>query len=155
MTVFSASRRAEAIVNADQGPLWALLADPKVLTRHTPFVTAIEDLGNDRWSWSLAGISYPGGHFGATFVEKMTFTPESRIDFAPDPHAGRQRAGATGTYRLKPHESGTHLLIDLTVTADLPAPRGARHLIEPAMRAVIALMWDAFAKGLISELTPN
>jgi len=153
VNTFSSSRLAEAVVDGPIESVWELLVDPSVLARHTPFISTIRDLGDDKWCWSLSGITYPGGHFGATFIEEMTFMPTTRIDFRPDPDAGNQRAGATGTYTLTEDGPRTHLRIELTVSIQLPAPKAARRLIEPAMHSVIAYMGDSFAKGFVRELS--
>ena len=149
---FTASRRDVAQVGSSVDQVWALLVRPEVLVRHTPFLHAIDDLGDGRWRWEVGGIHYPGGVFTSTFTERMTFEPPHRIDFAHEPASRSEHAGADGSYVLTPRASGSRLDITLGVTVRLPALRLARPAVVRAMDLVIGQMGRSFAAGLLADL---
>ena len=152
---FTAHRRDVAEVRSSVDEVWALLVQPEVLVRHTPFLHAIDDLGDGRWRWRVGGIRYPGGHFTSAFTERMTFDPPHRIEFRHEPSSERELAGAEGRYVLTPG-SGPHgrttLEIELDVTARLPAPRAGQRLVVAAMDLVLGQMGRSFASGLLADL---
>jgi carbon monoxide dehydrogenase subunit G len=149
---FTATRRDVAQVRASVDEVWALLVQPEVLVRHTPFLHAIEDLGDGRWRWEVGGIRYPGGQFTTSFTERMTFEPGRRILFRHEPVSSHELAGAEGRYELSAAGSGTTLEIEASITARLPAPRRAAPVIRKAMDVVIGQMGRAFAAGLLKDL---
>ncbi len=150
---FTATRRDVAEVRSSVEDVWALLVRPEVLVRHTPFLHAIDDLGDGRWRWQVGGIRYPGGLFTSSFTERMRFEAPRRILFQHEPESGHELAGAEGRYELRPAEDGpTTLQIELSVTARLPAPRAGAPVVRKAMDLVIAQMGRAFAAGLLKDL---
>ena len=149
---FTSSRHDVAEVRSSADQVWALLVQPSVLVRHTPFLHAIDDLGDGRWVWQVGGIRYPGGVFTSSFTERMTFDEGRRIDFVHEPASDREHAGAQGSYLLTPGETGCTLEIEVGVTVRLPAPRASRAVIGTAMDVVIGQMGKAFARGLLEEL---
>ena len=149
---FTATRHDVAEVRSSVDEVWALLVQPDVLVRHTPFLHAIDDLGDGRWVWQVGGIRYPGGVFTSSFTERMSFDEPRRIDFVHEPASEHEHAGAQGSYVLTPRAEGSTLDIELGVTVRLPAPRASRPVIVKAMDVVIGQMGKAFAHGLLSEL---
>jgi uncharacterized protein YndB with AHSA1/START domain len=149
---FTATRRDVAVVRSSVEEVWALLVQPEVLVRHTPFLHAIEDRGDGRWVWRVGGIPYPGGVFTTSFTERMQLDPPHRIEFHHEPVSDREMAGAQGSYVLTAGPSGTTLEIDLGVTTRLPVPRAAAPVVVRAMDVVIAQMGKAFARGLLRDL---
>ena len=149
---FTASRHDVAEVRSSVDEVWALLVQPDVLVRHTPFLHAIDDLGDGRWVWRVGGIRYPGGVFTSSFTERMTFDEPRSIVFSHEPATDHEHAGAEGRYELTPRGSGATLDIALSVTARLPVPRAGRPVVGKAMDVVIAQMGKAFAAGLLKDL---
>jgi carbon monoxide dehydrogenase subunit G len=149
---FTATRRDVATVRSSVDEVWALLVQPEVLVRHTPFLHAIEDLGDGRWRWQVGGIRYPGGTFTAGFTERMAFEPPRRILFRHEPASGWELAGADGEYELTPVGTGSRLEIEVAVTVRVPAPKPAGRLVRTAMEVVIGQMGRAFAAGLLRDL---
>lgn len=149
---FTATRRDVAQVRASVEEVWALLVQPEVLVRHTPFLHAIEDRGGGRWVWQVGGIPYPGGVFTTSFTERMDLDAPRRIEFRHEPASERELAGAEGHYELTAGSSGTTLEIELGVTTRLPVPRAATPVVVRAMDVVIAQMGKAFARGLLRDL---
>ena len=149
---FTATRRDVAQVRSSVDEVWALLVQPEVLVRHTPFLHAIDDLGDGRWVWRVGGIRYPGGVFTSSFTERMSFDEPRRIDFVHEPASDHEHAGAEGSYVLTPRDGGSTLEISLGVTVRLPAPRASRPVIVKAMDVVIGQMGRAFANGLLKDL---
>lgn len=152
MATFSSRNRSTAVVPAERAAIWAVLSDPDALAALTPLVKAITAEG-DLWCWQLGGISALGVSVSPSFTERMTFTEGERIEFAPDPPLGEQRAGATGTYLLADAPNGaTQLAIDITITAELPLPRAARRAVEKVMASTMARTGDRFARNLYARL---
>ena len=150
---FTASRHDVAEVRSSVHDVWQLLVQPEVLVRHTPFLHAIEDLGDGRWRWEVGGIRYPGGHFTSTFTERMSFEAPHRILFHHEPESDHELAGAEGRYELRPVAGGpTTLEIALSVTARLPVPRAGAPVVRKAMDVVIGQMGRSFAAGLLKDL---
>ena len=150
---FTASRHDVADVRSSVEEVWALLVQPDVLVRHTPFLHAIDDLGDGRWVWKVGGIRYPGGVFTSSFTERMSFDEPRSIVFSHEPASAHEHAGAEGRYELTALEDGgARLDIGLSVTVRLPAPRASRPVIGKAMDVVIAQMGKAFANGLLKDL---
>jgi hypothetical protein len=152
---FTSSRHDVAEVRSSVDEVWALLVQPAVLVRHTPFLHAIDDLGDGRWVWRVGGIRYPGGVFTSSFTERMTFDEPRSITFSHEPASRHEHAGAEGRYDLSPARdggAGARLEIALSVTARLPAPRAGRALVGKAMDLVLAQMGRSFAHGLLAEL---
>lgn len=152
MATFSSRNQSTAVVPAKRAAIWAVLSDPDALADLTPLVKAITADG-DLWCWQLGGISALGVSVSPSFTERMTFTEGERIEFAPDPPFGEQRAGATGTYLLGDAPDGaTRLAIDITITAELPLPRAAKRAVEKVMAATMAKTGDRFARNLYARL---
>ena len=149
---FTASRHDVADVRSSVEEVWALLVRPEVLVRHTPFLHAIDDLGDGRWVWRVGGIRYPGGVFTSSFTERMTFDEPRSITFRHEPASDHEHAGAEGRYALTPRGEGARLEIALSVTTRLPAPRAGRRVVVAAMDVVIGQMGRAFANGLLKDL---
>lgn len=153
MTTFTTGRTSTAVIDTDRGRVWDLLVRPEVVARFTPFVQQVRDLGDGRWRWHLGGIPYPGGHFSASFTERMSLDPQERIGFSHEPEDGvAERAGANGSYTLQPHEQGTLLSIAIEISAVLPLPKQASGIVTTAMDVVIARMGDRFSANLLAEL---
>ena len=152
MRTFSAVTQAEALVPADRAAIWAVLTDPELLPRLTPFLTSIETEG-DCWTWHMGRIPLLGTSITPAFTEQMTFTPHERIDYHHQPPDGaRERAGVTGHYLLAAEEGGTRLATSLTVKVELPLPRLATPAVTLAMNGVLATMGDRFSRNLLRHL---
>ncbi len=149
---FTSSRHDTAEVRSSVDEVWALLVQPQVLVRHTPFLHAIDDLGDGRWVWRVGGIRYPGGVFTTSFTERMTFDEPRSITFRHEAASRHEHAGAEGRYDLARLDQGTRLEIEVGVTARLPVPRAGRRVVVTAMDLVLAQMGKAFAAGLLRDL---
>ena len=153
MTTFTTGRTSTAVIDAERGRVWDLLVRPELVADFTPFVQRVHDLGDGRWRWHLGAIPYPGGRFSASFTERMSFDAQERIVFSHEPEDGTaERAGANGSYTLRPHDRGTELSITVEISAVLPAPRRAGPLVTTAMDVVIGRMGDRFTQNLLAEL---
>ncbi|RLV48577.1 hypothetical protein D9V37_14535 [Nocardioides mangrovicus] len=152
MTWFEASNHSTAVVPATREDVWAVLVDPQLLPRLTPFLTRI-DVDGDHWRWEMTRIPVLSTSFEPSFTEQMTFTDRERIEWKHDPPAGRrERAGVAGWYALADADGGTRLEIQLSVRADLPLPRVAKPAVTTAMKSVIAGMGKKFGDNLLHHL---
>lgn len=151
MATFTRTRRDTAEVPHPVAAVWDLLADPDAIARLTPLVASIDVDDQGRWVWCLTRVPMPGRRLDLSMIEEMTFTPQSRIEFAHPPLTGI-RAGAQGHYGLEPTDEGTRLSIELTVSARLPIPGVARPAVQAAMQQVINQMGNRFAANLLAEL---
>lgn len=151
MTSFKAANQSEATVNADPERIWAVLTDPTLLSRMTPYVRSI-DVDGDRWRWNLSRVPVLSTAVTPSFTVVMTFQEPDRIDFAPAPEVSGENAAVSGTYRLEPVDQGTHLTVDLAVSVDLPLPRAARLPATTTMNLVMAHMGKRFSANLLSHL---
>ncbi|QIK66000.1 hypothetical protein G7072_06290 [Nocardioides sp. HDW12B] len=154
---FTGRLHAEADVDGTCEDVYAVVSRPEFISRSTPFVRDVVDIGDDRWRWDIAGIRYPGGTFTAALTEKVTFEPPHRIAFRHDPD-GTELAGTEGAFTLTPARDRTggservHLAIEVDVTARVPAPRRAAPVVEAAMHVVMGLMRDRFVRAVTAEL---
>ncbi|QIG45257.1 hypothetical protein G5V58_23100 [Nocardioides anomalus] len=153
MASFSAKTHAEAVITASPEEVWAVLVDPDLMARFTPFLKQITADG-DHWRWEMAGIDVLGVKVAPAFTEKMVFDEPDRIDFHHDPPAGKQeKAGVEGWYSLAPaDDGGTTLVTDLEITLDLPLPKAAGRAVKATMRKVIDTMGDNFSQNLLDHL---
>lgn len=152
MNSFTTSNRSAATITAEVDEVWAVLTDPDLLARLTPFLHTVTEHG-EHWVWQLHRIPVLGAHFSFTFRERMDFDEPHRIDFTHDPAPGAdETAGVMGYYALAPHARGTHLETSMTITVDLPFPGLLRPAVTTAMRGVVALMGQRFAHNLLHHL---
>lgn len=150
MTQFNATIRSDADVRASRDQIWAVLTDPALVAKLTPFVTGIDGHG-ERWTWHMSEIRALGARIRPTFTERMTFTDRRRIDFVPAEVQG-ERIGASGRYEITDAADGVHLAMELTVTADLPLPRASSPAVTRVMRQTMQRMGDRFAGNLCRDL---
>ena len=94
MNTFSAQTESDAVVQAPRSDIWAALTDPDLLPRLTPFLERIESDG-DLWRWELSRIPILGVAIAPRFTERMTFEPETRIEYRHAPPAGPPSAPAS------------------------------------------------------------
>jgi carbon monoxide dehydrogenase subunit G len=151
MTRFTSSTQSDAVITADRSRVWALLSDPDTVARLTPFLQRIE-VDGDLWIWHMGSIPGLPVKFAPTFTERMTFTPEERIDYEHAPRGGREPAAVKGRYTLEEHPEGTRLGIYLEICAALPLPKMANGMVTKVMGQVMAGMGDRFAKRMLAEL---
>jgi carbon monoxide dehydrogenase subunit G len=153
MASFSARTHAEAVITASPEEVWAVLVDPDLMARFTPFLKRITADG-DHWRWEMSGIDVLGVKVAPAFTEKMAFDEPERIDFHHDPPAGeKEKAGVEGWYSLAPADGGgTTLVTDLEITLDLPLPKAAGRAVKATMRKVIDTMGDRFSQNLLDHL---
>ena len=152
MTRFSARNESGGVVATDRDKVWAVLTDPGLIARMTPFLERI-DVDGDHWRWTMSRIPGLGVSLAPAFTERMTFEPTTRIEFAHDPPTGEdEKAGVDGWYRLEDVEGGTHLAISLDISVDLPLSRLARPAVTQVMKGVIAQMGRTFEANLLREL---
>lgn len=156
MATFSARTTAEAVVPHSRERIWAVLVDPALVARLTPFVRGIDEEGG-RWVWHLSGIEVLGRGFAPTFTERMEYDEPSRIEFHHEPPAGRaERAGVNGWYSLEQAGEGrTRLETSLEICVDLPLPRVAGGAVRATMKGVMAQMGDRFSTNLLAHLERN
>ena len=83
----------EAVVSADRSAVWEILTDPEALPELTPFLNEITADG-DLWRWQMGRIPVLGVSVAPAFTEKMTFTPEERIEFTHAPPDGKPERAA-------------------------------------------------------------
>ena len=88
MARFTATTENEAVVSADRSAVWEILTDPEALPELTPFLNEITADG-DLWRWQMGRIPVLGVSVAPAFTEKMTFTPEERIEFTHAPPDGK------------------------------------------------------------------
>jgi carbon monoxide dehydrogenase subunit G len=137
--------------------VWEILRSPDDLAEMTPLLDGIS-VDGDTWCWKLSGISALGVEVSPSFTERMTFHPESEIQFRHDPPAGaRERAGARGVYTLEDTVDdmggdATQLCIDITLHVDLPLPRASRRAVERVMSSTMVRTGDVFARRLYEKL---
>lgn len=148
---FTGRLHAEADVDGTCEDVYAVVSEPSFISRSTPFIRQVVDLGGDRWRWDIAGIRYPGGSFTAALTEAMTFEPPHRITFRHDPE-GTELAGAEGAFTLTPEPGRVHLAIEVAVSARIPAARRSAPIVEGAMHVVMGLMRDRFVRAVTAEL---
>jgi len=152
MATFSCTNRSEAIVAADQQTIWDALTDPQLLVRLTPLLTGI-DADGDTWRWHLTSISALGVGIAPVFTEQMTFTPTRQIRFTHRPPPGvKEHAGVEGHYELEPAAHGTHLLVELTMSVDLPLPRLSAPAVQRVMSVTMARTGERFSANLLKHL---
>lgn len=151
MTTFEQSTTAEAVVPIEREKIWAVLTDPAMIARFTPFVSDIHER-DGHWIWTMSGLKVLGKGFSATFTEKMTLTDQTRIEFTHDPpHGQSERAAVNGFYELSDVDGGTHLKTSLEVCTDLPLPRVSSAAVRKAMKGVMDGMGDRFSKNLLDH----
>ncbi|MBD8868921.1 SRPBCC family protein [Nocardioides donggukensis] len=152
MSRFSAATTSEAVVAADRSVLWAALTDPDLLPRLTPFLESVTADG-DHWCWQLTRFPVLGTSVVPAFTERMSLTPEERIEFTHDPPAGkREPAGAEGRYLLEDTPEGTRLAIRLEVHVELPLSRFAAPAVNSVMKGVMATMGRRFSANLLAHV---
>ncbi|GAA4410867.1 hypothetical protein GCM10023168_31060 [Fodinibacter luteus] len=152
MATFSTSSRSTATVTAEVGEVWAVLTDPDLLARFTPFLHSVTEHG-EHWVWQLSRIPVLGANFSFTFRERMDFDEPHRIDFTHDPAPDSdESAGVAGWYALAPHPRGTHLETAMTITVELPFPGVLRPAVTTAMKGVVGLMGQRFSHNLLHHL---
>ena len=97
MATFSTANRSAATVTAPPDAVWAVLTDPNLVARLTPFLRTVRERG-EHWVWELARVPVLGRSFSFTFTERMVFDEPHRIDFTHDPAAGygEEAAGVDG-----------------------------------------------------------
>lgn len=153
MATFSTSTRSAATVTASPEEVWAVLTDPGLVARLTPFLSRVRAQG-EHWVWEMTKVPVLGSSFSFTFTERMTFHEPHRIDFTHDPGAGsgREPAGVQGWYALEPRAAGTHLKTSMAIRVELPFPGLARPAVTAAMKGVVTLMGQRFAQNLLHHL---
>ena len=152
MNTFSAQTESDAVVPAPRSDIWAALTDPDLLPKLTPFLERIEADG-DLWRWELSRIPILGVALAPCFTERMTFDPETRIDYRHEPPKGTtERTGVEGWYALEDVEGGTRLRISLTIDAQLPLPKSSDFAVRRVMTSVVDRMGDRFSVNLLEHL---
>lgn len=151
MNRFRAHNKSEATLRSEPDRVWAVLTDPTVLPKLTPYLQRI-DVDGDRWTWQLTHIPVLSATISPTFTEIMTFDEPTRITFAHDPSMTHERTGVEGNYVLRPEGSGTHVAIDLEIWSDLPLPRISRLAVQTVMHGVLAGMGKRFAHNMLRHL---
>ena len=152
MTWFRTSIESEASVSATREEVWAVLTDPDLLVKLTPFLKKIRTDG-DTWRWELARVPILSTAVSPVFTEQMSFTEPSRIEFTHEAPSGvRERAGVEGWYSLQEKGAGTLLGISLGVEVDLPLPALARPAVITGMKGVLAGMGRKFSANLLAHL---
>jgi carbon monoxide dehydrogenase subunit G len=151
MTTFEQSTKAEAVVPVSRDDIWAVLTDPEMITKFTPFVSRIVER-DGHWIWTMSGIKVLGKGFSATFTEKMTMTGHERIEFKHDPPGPEgERAAVNGFYALSDADGGTRLETSLAVCTDLPLPGVSGRAVRAAMAKVMDGMGDRFSRNLLDH----
>jgi len=151
MASFTAHNHSEATVGHSLDRMWEVLTDPSTVQRLTPLVRRITADG-DRWHWSMVSLPVLSKRVQPAFTEIMHYQPKSRISFSHDDSRTDEFVSADGSYTLAEVGGGTHLTIDLTITADLPLPRLTAIAVETVMRAVMTQMGNGFAANLERHL---
>ncbi|MFY0408084.1 CoxG family protein [Solicola sp. PLA-1-18] len=152
MARFTTSQESAAVVAASREDVWAVLTDPELLTRLTPFLKRI-DADGDVWRWQMSPIPALGVTFVPAFTEKMSFDEPRRIDFVHAPPSGtRERSGVDGWYRLEEVDGGTSLATRLEIEVDLPLSRLAKPAVTRVMDGVLGPMGSRFASNLCDHL---
>lgn len=155
MNSFSATTESWAVVPAERAKVWAALTDPVLLPTLTPLLKSI-DADGDLWRWRMMSISALGVSIAPAFTERMHFTEgsgSSEIRYDHEPPAGTvERTGADGWYQLTDVDGGTDLQIRLTLTVELPLPRGAGPAVRRVMSATMERTGEKFAANLLRHL---
>ncbi len=152
MAQFSARVNSTADISASRSEVWAALTDPVLLPKLTPLLSSI-DADGDFWTWHMMKIAALGVSIVPSFRERMEFTDQSRIVYTHQPPEGRhERAGAEGTYDLSDVDGGTHLVISLQLTVELPLPKVSAKAVEKVMASTIGRTGDKFSANLLAHL---
>lgn len=161
MATFRARDRSSAVLRSPRSEVWAVLTDPDLVARMTPYVTGI-DVAGDRWTWRMAQIPVLGISVAPTFTEIMDLRPEERIVFTHDPGRPHEMTAVTGEYVLTDapdapdapggYDRGTAVSIDLLIACDLPLPSLARPAVERVMAGVVKHMGTVFSRNLLRHL---
>ena len=156
MATFKAHTHAEAVVLAPQSEIWAVLVDPDLMAKFTPFLKRITADG-EHWRWEMSGIDVLGVKVAPSFTEKMVFSEPDRIEFHHDPPAGtKEKSSVAGWYDLKPvpgaDGGGTFLATDLEISLDLPLPKVFGKAVRATMKKVVDTMGDKFSQNLLDHL---
>lgn len=152
MTIFTAKTEAKAVVRASREDIWAVLVDPDLVAKLTPFLKSITEQG-DHWTWQMSGLDVLGVKIAPSFTEKMTFDEPDRIEFHHDPPNGTtERSGVEGWYDLTEVSEGTHLATGLEISLDLPLPKVSGRAVRATMKGVIDKMGDRFSQNLLDHL---
>lgn len=155
MNRFSVTVDSEDVVDGPRSEVWDILTDPARLAPLVPRLDRIVADG-DRWCWVLRGLSVLGLTIEPSFTERMMLTPETIIRFEHAPPAGkRENAGASGEYRLRDADGGTHVAIRIQLHVDLPLPQVTGGAVRAVMRREVDRMGDGFAEGLRRELAAS
>jgi carbon monoxide dehydrogenase subunit G len=165
---FSAGTSAVAVVDVPRADVWAVLTDPAVVARLTPFVRRIVVVDGGRgqggavgaagvsgelWRWEMTGLTVLGVGIAPTFTERMTYDEPARIGFGHEPPAGQsERAAVAGWYRLDELDAGTRLTTSMEITVDLPLPRVSAGAVRAALCRVIDQMGERFSQNLLAHL---
>lgn len=152
MNRFRTSTESQAVVPAPREEIWAVLTDPDLLTRFTPFLANIEADG-DHWRWEMSKLPVLGISVAPSFTERMVFDELHRIDYIHEPPPGAvEHAGVNGWYVMKDAGEGTHLSISLGVEVELPLARIAAPAVQAAMKGVVLTMGHQFSANLMKHL---
>ncbi len=152
MAAFTAHNHSEATVEHPLDRLWEVLTDPGTVQKLTPLVRRITADG-ERWHWELTAIPVLTHRVQPAFTEVMRLQPKKRISFSHDEARTEEFVAADGEYSLRKVEGGTHLTIDLTITARLPLPRLVAPAVQGVMHAVMTQMGNGFASALERHLS--
>lgn len=151
MNSFSARNASTAMVPYSVDALWEVLTDPTTLQRLTPLVHRITPDG-DRWRWEMTSVPVLNQVVRPVFTALIRFEPTQRISYSPDPARSEELVAVDGVYTLAPVEDGTHLSIDIEITARMPFPRVMGPAVRAAMNVVMNQMGNGFARNLDRHL---
>lgn len=151
MNSFSARNVSEETVPYDVDALWEVLTDAKTLQKLTPLVHRITPDG-DRWLWEMTSVPVLNQKFKPVFTALMDFDPKKGISYSHDPARSDELVAVDGIYTLTPVDGGTHLSIDIHITARMPFPKAMGPAVRSVMTVVMTQMGNGFARNLDKHL---
>ena len=131
-----------------------LLSDVPAWGRLFPRVTSLDPVpehGPHAWRWTMDPLGPPG--FEAVTVYGCRYVVEAErhsVVWAPIESVGNARF--EGEVALKPEGEGTAGSLHLAADLELPAPRFARAVVQPAVAFEMGRMTDAFLRRVRDEL---
>lgn len=136
---------------------WALLADVPRWGALFPRVAAVEPLpaaGPDVYRWTMEPMGPPGAAVRTVYACRYRRQPEAHA-LTWEPVDGLGNARFEGGVRLAAAaDGGTSGTLRLGAALQIPAPRFARPVVEPAVNLEIGRMTDQFLDRLRQALTP-
>lgn len=130
---------------------WALLADVPRWGALFPRVASVEPFpaaGPDVYRWTMEPMGPPGVQVRTEYACRYLRQPNARV-LTWTPVEGVGNARFEGAVRLAPRsDGGSDGALRLAATLQIPAPRFAQAIVEPAVSLEMGRMTDRFLARL-------